>query len=177
MRLPIATALAIIAIGLSWPLPSGARAQDFEAWRALTAEEDKARSGNAPSASIDPAMIRADFDGDGRIDTALIAVRKADRTRDLIVKAGERIHVLVRSSESGVSVGPEDGLGLAKVGRWDTICGNAFRELQGGLCESGTYPRAVTLKNPGLLLIAPGETVLYFWDIKKRAFDSVALRN
>jgi hypothetical protein len=177
MRLHVTLALVSTAIGLSSLWLSGAQAQDLGEWRLLTAEEEKARIGDSPSNSIDPAMIKADFNGDGRIDTALIAVRKSDQSRDLIVKMDDRIHVLVRSEVSGVSIGAEDGLGLAKPGHWDTICGNAFRELQGELCESEKYPKAVILRNPGLLRISSGEAVLYFWNGKKKAFESLILRN
>jgi len=160
MHLHVTCSFMSIVISISSLWLADAQAQDFGEWRALTAEEEKARIGDMPMTSIDSSMIKADFDGDRRIDTALIAVREGDQTRDLIIKMNDQIHVLVRSSESGVTVGPEDGLRLAKATRWDTICGNAFRELQGGLCESEKYPKAVTLRNPGLLRISSGETVL-----------------
>jgi hypothetical protein len=165
------------SLALAGALTAPAAAQDIGRWRALTAGEEKARIGDIPAESVDPSMIEADFDGDGRKDRALIAVRRADQVRDLIADMGDRIHVLVRSEEKSAGVGPEDGLGLAKPGRWETVCGNAFRDLQGGLCGSEKYPRAVTLKNPGLLHISPGEAILYFWDRKKKTFDAVALRN
>lgn len=156
---------------------SPALAQDYGEWRALTEEEDKARIGDTVAESIDPSTIEADFDGDGRTDTALIAVRKADGTRDLIVDLGRSVHVLIRSEERGMSVDPEAGLGLAKPRRWDTICGKALRKLQGGLCESERYPASVTLKLPGILYIENGLTQLYYWDRKKKAFESVVLVN
>ncbi|MFC4175313.1 hypothetical protein ACFOYU_25140 [Microvirga sp. GCM10011540] len=154
-----------------------ALSQELGEWRALTAEEEKSHKGDVPADSADPLSVEADFDGDGRKDKALIAARRADGIRDLIVRMGDRIHVLVRSEEGGASVGAEDGLGLAEPGRWETICGNAFRDLQGGLCESEQYPEAVTLKHPGLLHISPGEAMLYFWNRKKKTFDAVGLRN
>jgi hypothetical protein len=169
-------------LSLSWCIgllaaPSGARARDFGEWRALTAEEENARIGDTPAGSVDPSTIEADFNGDGRTDRALIAVRKSDGVRDLIVDTGDRIHVLVRSEPGRESVEPEDGLGPAKPGRWETICGNAFRELQGGLCETENYPRTVTLKNPGILHVSPGQAILYYWDRRKKAFASVGLGN
>jgi hypothetical protein len=154
-----------------------ALAQDFGEWRALTVEEQKAHLGDVPAGSAAPLMIEADFNGDGRKDKALIAIRKADQVHDLIVDLGDQTHVLVRSEEGGEGIAPGASLGHAKPGRWETICGNAFRDLQGGLCESEKYPRAVRLEHPGIICIADGETLLYFWDRKKKTFDAVALRN
>jgi hypothetical protein len=156
---------------------SGAEAQDFGEWRALTTEEEKAHNADIPADSVDPVMIEADFNGDGRKDKALIAVRKADQVHDLIVDLGDRIHVLVRSEAGGEGVAPGAGVRLAESGRWETICGNAFRDLQGGMCESENYPRAVSLKRPGIISISDGATLLYYWDRKKKTFASVVLRN
>ncbi len=167
----------LLAAGFSVLPISEALSQDFGAWRALTAEEEKARAENSPSVELDPTTIEADFNGDGKTDTALIAVRLSDQARELIVDMNGHTHVLIHVEEGEERIGPDDGLGLAEPRRWETICGNAFRKLQGGLCESEGYPKAVTLKNPGFLYISPGQTNLYFWDRKKKTFDLVVLRN
>lgn len=178
-------ALRILAcvIPLAGGSPAQAQAQaqtqtqDHGGWRALTTEEEKARVGDTPAESVDPAMIEADFDGDGRKDKALIAVRKADGMHNLIVDLGTQVQALIQSDQRGMSVDPQAGLGLAKPGRWETICGNALRKLQGGLCEAERYPAAVTLKRPGILYIENGLTQLYYWDPRRKAFETVILVN
>jgi hypothetical protein len=145
---------------------SAALAQNLGNWRALTAEEEKARIADVSPESIDPATIEADFDGDGRKDKALIAINQSDGVRGLIAVINGRIHVI---SPDGVEA--SDGLGLAESGSWDTVCGNAFREFH----DCRDYPSRVTLKNPGILRISDGRTTLYFWSRKTRSFDAVLM--
>ena len=148
---------------------SAAHAQDFGEWRALTAEEEQARIADVPSDSIDPAMIEGDFDGDGTKDKAMIAIRRSDQVRGLIVSLKGRIHVV-----EAENVEANDGLGLAEPGRWDTVCGNAFREFHQTECRAG-YPAQVRLRNPGFLHIGQGHTVLYFWNPRKKLFDAASM--
>lgn len=160
------TILAVLGLGLTWSIAAGASAQDLGSWRPLTAEEEKSRIGDTPAGSIDPAMIEADFDGDGRKDKALIAVRKSNGSRGLIAVLNGRVHVIDPDS-----IEPSDSLRVAKPGRWNTICGNAFREFH----ECAGYPGRVTLKNPGILAISDGRTVLYVWDRKAKRFNGVLM--
>jgi hypothetical protein len=166
MRLSIPAALVSIALGLSWPFPSGAQAQDLGEWRALTPKEEKDRIGKTPRSEADPSMIEADFDGDGKKDKALIAIRISDGARGLIAVMNGHIHPI---NPDGVE--PSDGLRFAKPDRWDTVCGHAYREFH----DCTDYPSHVTLKNPGILWISVGRTVLYFWDRKTKRFDGVLM--
>ena len=161
--------LAVLMMCLPALLPSAALSQDFGPWRALTAEEERARSGDTLSESADPSLIEGDFNGDGKSDKVLIAIRKADGARQLIA--------VTRNPNNPVELGaaePDDGLRLAEPGPWDTICGNAFREFHADLCASG-YPRQIRLKNPGVLLVGSGQTSLFYWEAKKKRFDTVVL--
>ncbi|HZH51445.1 MAG TPA: hypothetical protein VEZ16_06130 [Microvirga sp.] len=148
---------------------SGAWAQDLGEWRALTEEEENARTEDVESDSIDPAMIEADFDGDKIEDGALIAIRKSDGARGLIVVMKDRVHVIDTEH-----IGPKDGLGLAPPGSWDTVCGNAFREFHREACNSG-YPARIKLKTPGILLIGNGSTVLHFWNPRTKRFNQATI--
>ncbi|WP_230531691.1 hypothetical protein [Microvirga roseola] len=158
-----------VSIALFVPALSAAHAQDLGGWRALTAEEEKARIAGVPSDSVDPAMVEADFDGDGTTDKGLIAVRQSDGARGLIAVLKGKVHVI---DPDGIE--PSDGLGLAEPGTWETVCGNAFREFHQAACEEG-YPARVTLKKPGILWIGNGQTVLYFWNEKAGRFAGAAM--
>lgn len=162
------TVLIALSLSLSWLPAAGALSQDVGPWRALTAEEERARIGDTPAQSIDPSMIEGDFDGDGTKDKALIAIRKSDGVFGLIAILKSRIHVLDTDL-----VEPSDGLGYAKPGTWKTICGIANRASDDESCKE--YPSRVTLKNPGILWIGNGRTLLYFWDKKTRRFDVVLM--
>ncbi|KAB0267990.1 hypothetical protein [Microvirga brassicacearum] len=125
-------------------------------------------------------MIEADFDGNGIKDRAQIAIRKSDQARGVIVTTKGRVHLLLILSEGDEiradhSDLKDNGLGFAKPGRWDTVCGNAFREFQEESCED--YPKSVRLRNPGILVVSNTYALLYFWDRKKEKFDVVSLRN
>ena len=158
--------LAVVSAGLSSLPVSSTLSQDFGFWRALTTEEEKARIGDASANSIDPTMIEADFDGDGRKDKALIAIRKIDGARGLIAVLNGRVHVI---SPDGME--PSDGLGLAKRGISNTDCVSPIREFH----DFTHYPSRVMLKNPGILWIGNGRTSLHFWDRKKKQFDTVLM--
>jgi hypothetical protein len=156
--------LSIAALGMNG---SVAVAQNLGNWRALTADEEKARIGDTPAASVDPSIVEADFDGDGRKDKALIAVRKSDGIFGLIAILRGRIHVLDTDL-----VEASDGLRYAESGTWDTICGMPDRANDASCDE---YPSRVTLKNPGILWIGNGRTSLYFWSRKTKNFDVVLM--
>ncbi len=160
---------AVLMLGLPALLPAAALSQDFGPWRALTAEEERARSGDTLSATADPSLIEGDFNGDGTGDKVLIAIRKADGARHLIAVTQNPNHPVERGTAE-----PDDGLRLAEPGPWDTICGNAFREFHADLCASG-YPKQIRLKNPGVLLVGSGQTSLFYWEAKKKRLDTVVL--
>jgi hypothetical protein len=88
-----------LLLSLSLDLPSlaipRALSQDLGPWRALTAEEEKIRIGETPSSEADPSMIEGDFDGDKTKDKALIAVRRSDGIRGLVVLLKSQHHILV----------------------------------------------------------------------------------
>ena len=170
MGLPRVAIHILAGIGLVCSLMSGVQAQDFCPWRPLTEEEEQARTENVPAEDADPSVIEGDFDGDGTQDKALIAIRKADGVRDLIVLIRtNRIYPVMVGT-----VDPRDGMRLAEPGPWDTICGNAFREFHEKMCASG-YPKQIKLKNPGILVVSNGQTSLFFWNSKKRLFDAYIL--
>ena len=162
--------LARLLLTVSIPVlaPEGVLARDLGSWRALTAEEEKARIGGTPSESVDPSTIEADFDGDGRRDQALIAVRTSDGARGLIVALKSRLHVLVLSGENRAGIDAdksallEAGLQVVKPGSWQPNC---FDDE----C-SRNPPRRIRLKYSGILLYDEGSTVLYYWDAKAKRF-------
>ncbi|WP_201862558.1 hypothetical protein [Microvirga soli] len=158
---------AFLSIGALGMDGSAALAQNLGNWRALTAEEEKARIANVSPESVDPAMIEADFDGDGRKDKALIAVRKSDGVFGLIAILKGRIHVLDTDL-----VEASDGLRYAEPRTWDTICGMPA-SANDASCDE--YPSRVILKNPGILWIGNGRTSLYFWSRKTKSFDVVLM--
>ncbi len=160
---------AFLGLGLLGTACSAALSQNLGEWRTLTAKEERARLGETPISEADPSTIEADFDGDGRKDRALIAVRRSDGARGLVVAMKGRVRVI---EPEGVE--PQDGLRLAEPGSWDTICGNAFREFHQEPCDEG-YPARVDLRNPGILRISNGATILYFWDRTTGRFDSVLM--
>jgi len=150
--------------------PSTAIAQDIGEWRTLTAKEEQTRIADTPSGEADPSMIEADFDGDGKKDKALIAIRRTDDALGLIVLLRNRPQIIVLSEykRSGQDVDqsglPHSGLRIAEPGAWQPNCYDdaCFKRP----------PRKRVLKNPGILYYDGPNTVLYFWEPKTRSFGS-----
>jgi hypothetical protein len=167
-RIVIVPFLLSMALGPLLPMPSTAQAEDLGAWRVLTAEEEKIRVGETPSSEADPSMIEADFDGDGRKDKALIAIRKPDDVLGLIVllKSHPQIFVLSEHNRSGLDVDqsglPHSGLSVAEPGAWQPNCydDECFKRP----------PKKRILKNPGILFYDGPNTVLYFWEPRTKSF-------
>jgi hypothetical protein len=158
-----------LGIGLLWQMCAPGVAADLGAWRELTAEEEAVRIAGIPPASIDPSMIEGDFNGDSIVDRAMIAIRTTDQVRGLIAIINDHVHVV--AGDPG-AVGDRDGLGIAPLGRWNPVCGNALREFHE--CDAG-QPTTIDLTTSGILLISEGATVLYFWDQKTLGFQSAVM--
>jgi len=187
----IRSSILVAGLGLLGPSMPTAQAQDYGEWRALTSDEEKARIAAVRPGSVAPAVVEADFDGDGTKDKVLIAIRKADGARRVIAVMGNRVNVI---EPKGVDA--PDGLGLADSGSDDTICGNAFQQLHKEACDDypahmnfrycdGPHAAHVTLKRPGFLWIGgrgfnlqgflemrSRVYALYVWDRKKGRFLS-----
>jgi hypothetical protein len=159
---------AVFSIGFLCAAGTIALPQDFAAWRTLTAEEEKSRIGDLPVGSSDPSMIQADFNGDGKKDKALIAIRETDGARGLIVALAGRSQILVLSEENGSGADSDQsgllnkGLSIAEPGSWQANCydDECFKHP----------PRTRILKNPGILFYDGPNTVLYFWDPNSKRF-------
>jgi hypothetical protein len=140
-------------------------------WRDLSFEEEEARTAGASSGPPDSARLKADFDGDGTEDEALILMNMASDDPGLVAHVDGQEYELAGRNV----VEKQSGLRLARVGRWDTVCSGAFRQFDPESCKG--YPAGVTLKQPGILLVTDGRTTLFFWNSNKKAFDAVALAN
>ena len=158
-----------LSIGLLWQMCMFGFAADLGAWRKLTAEEETIRIAGIPPASIDPSLIEGDFNGDGIVDRAMIAIRTTDQVRGLIAIINDHVHVIVGDPES---VGDRDGLGIALPGRWNPVCGNAHREFHE--CDA-RQPTAIDLTITGILFIRENATVLYYWDEQSAGFRSAVM--
>jgi hypothetical protein len=162
--------LALLSASLPWLAPLSALSQDFGPWRTLTVEEEKARIAGISPESVDPSLIEADFDGNGKKDKALIAIRKADKARGLIVVLNGQLQVLalfrervpwLDDDESGLR---DTGLQIAEPGSWQPNCYD-------DVCFKHP-PKKRILKNPGILLLEDLTTMLYFWDPKTKSFGA-----
>ena len=156
-------------IGLLWQMCAPGFAAGLGTWRELTAEEEAIRIAGIPPASIDPSVIEGDFNGDGIVDRAMIAIRTTDQVRGLIAIINDHVHVIV--GDPG-AVGDRDGLGIAPPGRWNPVCGNALREFHE--CDA-RQPTAIDLTITGILFIRENATVLYYWDEKSAGFRSAVM--
>lgn len=160
---------SIVCLCLLWQMCAAALARDLGVWRELTAEEERARTAGTPFESTDPSTIEADFNSDGVKDQAMIAIRRTDQVRGLIAVVKGQVHVLVVEPKT---ITEYDGLGVAQPGEWNPICGNALRAFH--QCGPDN-PRKLRLKNPGILLIGDGTTVLYYWNEKSKRFQGVMM--
>jgi hypothetical protein len=158
-----------LGIGLLWQMCTPGNAADLGAWRELTAEEEAVRIAGIPPASIDLSTIEGDFNGDGILDRAMIAIRTTNQVRGLVAVIDGHIHVI--AGDPG-AVGDRDGLGITPPGRWNSVCGNALREFHE--CEA-SQPTTIDLMNPGILLIREGSSVLYYWGDKIPGFRSAVM--
>ena len=169
---PRALLRIVLSAGIGLSVLPDATAQDLGAWRALTAEEEKARIGDTPASKADPSTIEADFDGDRTKDKALIAVRSTDGARGLVVSLKAGLHVLVLSGENrdgtDADKSPllEAGIRVAKPGPWRPNC---FEDC------SNNPPKTAVLKAPGILFYDDASTMLYWWDAKRKRFTSTPM--
>lgn len=156
---------AVVSLCFLGQMCAAAFASDLGVWRKLTDEEEKVRT----TESTDPSAIKADFNGDGIEDLAMIAVRRTDQVRGLIAIVKGKVHVIV---EEPKVIAEYDGLGLAQPGEWHPICGNALRVFH--RCGPDNL-RKLRLKSPAILLIGDGVTVLYYWSERTKHFREVTM--
>jgi hypothetical protein len=115
-------------------------------------------------------IARADFDGDGKEDVALMLTKDDHASLGVFIwLAGKKAPLQVGSFEREDGK-HEMGLGVVNAGEYDTACGKGLWE-----CKPGEPPK-LTVKKAALDVYTCESASSYvYWNEKKKKFETVAM--
>ncbi|MDP2277699.1 MAG: hypothetical protein Q8K51_05690 [Nitrospirota bacterium] len=159
----------IIMNALALMIPLSALAQDMSNWRTPTKSE---LAHDLDWRKEDPNLYlkaKADFDGDGKEDTASLLINDKKNKMGLFVelssRPGKRIKLDEIEDKSWIEV---MGITVAKPGNYKTACGKGYFD-----CEKGE-PEALNLKLPAIDYFKEGSANSFFiWDKKTKQFQRI----
>ncbi len=143
-------------------LPSGWR-------RATPAESSNEWREKSPTRFL---VVKGDFDGDGKEDTAELFINSSSNQFALFVKlASTDKWQLTGAPVNGMWFG-QFGIHLVKPGKYETACGKGYGEYA---CSHG---EPETLKVPGAAIdffYRESSDSYFYWDKKERAFRKILM--
>lgn len=116
--------------------------------------------------------VSADFDGDGKIDTAELLINPATKQFAPFVKlaATQRWEMIEKPYE--LQVLDRFGINLVKPGKYETACGKGYGDYA---CAHGE-PKVLRLTNPAIdLFYTESSDSTFYWDGKDKAFRKVLM--
>ena len=162
----------ILAVLLALFLPLALPAKDVApaGWRAPTAAElgeDSDWRDEDPNKYL---VAKADFDGDGKTDTARLLVHSSENKIGLFVtmSSGKGTHTLEIIGDRKQI----EWLGMSVVapGTYDTACGKGLWE-----CKAGE-PKQLHLRHPAIdFFKTETEESCFWWNAKKKKFEKTAI--
>ncbi len=158
-----ASDLVVVCVVIGLCVVGAAKTKAPEGWHSP-------HSGELPLVEGKHLSVNADFDGDGRPDTASIFVRN-DRQK-------AALFVYLSSQSRWMNFGELDReqwryeIVLIKPGKYETACGKGYGEYA---CSRGE-PRFLTLRRPAIdLFVAESSDTYIYWDSKARGLKDVLI--
>ncbi len=109
--------------------------------------------------------LRADFDGDGKPDTAVILADDRGRAVGVLAFMTSTSRWFKLDSEAVAEL-RHWSIALARPGTYETECPPD---------EAGCKPGTVKLERPGIQSLLGGKATLFYWDAEAKAFKHAAL--
>lgn len=117
-------------------------------------------------------VVRADFDGDGREDTAELLVTNDRKRFGMWVKGSLATHGDWKLLESGDASLARIGIAKVPAGKYETACGKGYGEYA---CEHGE-PNVLRLSRPAIdLFYRESADTYFYWDASRKQFVSVQM--
>jgi hypothetical protein len=150
-------------------MPCALSAQDMSVWRTPAKSE---LTDASDWRKEDPELYltaKADFDGDGKEDTARLMINAKENKMGLFVELGSHHGKKIRLDEiDGKSWIDVIGITVAKPGKYKTACGKGYWD-----CKKDE-PEALNLKLPAIDYFKEGSANSFFiWDKKTKQFKRI----
>lgn len=151
------------------PLTTAAQDKLPSGWREPTPEEG---SGRWRQKSLTRFLrVRADFNGDGKLDVAQILVNPSTNKFGLFVKLGTAGQWQLLRDFDLTFIG-RYGIDDVKPGNYETACGKGYGDWA---CAHGE-PDWLQLSHPGIdLFYTESSDSIYFWDQPSKKFREVVM--
>lgn len=117
-------------------------------------------------------LVKGDFDGDGKPDTAQLLLNPSANQFALFVKQASSAKWQMLGEPFDVKVLDRFGIDLVKPGRYQTACGKCYGDYA---CAHGE-PSFLQLSAPGIdLFYTESSDSIFYWDRKSRKFVEVLI--
>jgi hypothetical protein len=151
-------------------IPAALSAQDIPGWRAPTKSEIPDNIGWRKEDPNFYIKAKADFDGDGKEDEALLLISDKENKMGLFVtlSSHKMVHPLLLEAIDDKRTIEVMGIEVAKPGTYKTACGKGY-----WTCEKGE-PAVLKLKLPAIDFFRFESANSYFaWDTKTKKFKRI----
>jgi hypothetical protein len=168
-----ARVLLVISVGIPFSVAHIAFAQAQrvpEGWRQPTASE--ATESWRRKSATKYLVVRGDFDGDGKPDTALLLVNGAGSKFALFILLASDRHWQQVGEENDVKLLDSMGISLVKPGRYETACGKGYDD---SFCAHGE-PDYLKLSKPAVdMFVQESADSIVYWDSKAKQFRDIQM--
>lgn len=157
---------------ISLVVPLSLFANDLASWRPPTTDELGPYSEWRNKDPNRYLLVRADFDGDGKDDTARLVVNEKENKIGLSVilsTLGKVSPLLIETNNDKRAI-ESRGIKVAKPGKYETACGKGYYD-----CKKGE-PKHIQLDHPGIDFFKYESANMYFiWNSTKKTFDEIGI--
>ena len=158
----------IILVAL--PMPLALFAQDLPSWRSPAESELGEHSAWRKEDPDRYLLVRADFDGDGKEDTARLVINDKENKMGMMVKLstlGKAEPLLIETNSDKGAI-KAIGIKIAKPGKYQTACGKGYYD-----CKNGE-PEQIQLDRPGIDFFKYETANMFFlWNAAKKTFNEI----
>lgn len=155
-------------------MPLTVFAQDLSSWRTPTQRELGHDLGWRKGDPNRYHLIKADFDGDGKQDTARLVLNDKENKMGILVTLstlGNARPFLIETNNDKNAIEAR-GITVAKPGKYETACGKGVCE-----CKEGE-PERIQLDHPAIDFFKYGSANMYFvWDVGRKSFNKIYIND
>lgn len=117
-------------------------------------------------------VVRADFDGDGKLDDAELLVNPSAKQFALFVRLASKKQWELIDKPFDVGSLDRFGIDLVKPGKYETACGKGYGDYA---CAHGE-PDLLKLSNPAIdFFYTESSDRIFYWDSNTKAFREILM--